>query len=69
MSENYKRLTRSTTNRMIAGVAAGLAEYLEIDPTVVRLMFVLGFFMLGPGAVLVYLIMAIVTPDQSRAIQ
>jgi phage shock protein PspC (stress-responsive transcriptional regulator) len=54
---------------MIAGVAAGLAEYLEIDPTVVRLMFVLGFFMLGPGAVLVYLIMAIVTPDQSRAIQ
>jgi phage shock protein C len=49
---------------MIAGVCAGLADYLNIDPTVVRLLFVLGFFLAGPGIVIAYLIMAIVTPEQ-----
>jgi phage shock protein C len=63
MSETYKTLIRSTTNRMVAGVCAGLADYLNIDPTVVRLLFVLGFFVTGPGLVLAYLIMAIVTPE------
>ena len=38
-----KTLTRSKSNRMIAGVCAGLADYLNIDPTVMRLLFVLGF--------------------------
>ncbi len=52
MSETYKTLTRSVTNRMVAGVCAGLGEYLNIDPTVVRLLFVLGFFLAGPGIVL-----------------
>ena len=37
MNTNYKQLTRSTSNRMIAGVCAGLGEYLGIDPTIVRL--------------------------------
>jgi len=35
--ETMKRLYRSRTNRKIAGVCAGIAEYLEIDPTIVRL--------------------------------
>lgn len=61
---DYKALTRSKSNRMIAGVCAGLADYLNIDPTVVRLLFVLGFFLAGPGIVIAYLIMAIVTPEQ-----
>ena len=69
MSETYKQLTRSLTNRMIAGVCAGLGEYLNIDPTVVRLMFVLGFFLAGPAIFLVYLIMAIVTPEETRLTQ
>jgi len=59
-----KILTRSRSNRMIAGVCAGLADYLNIDPTVVRLLFVLGFFALHGGLVIAYLIMAIVTPEQ-----
>ena len=42
---DIKTLTRSKSNRMIAGVCAGLADYLNIDPTVVRLLFVLGFFL------------------------
>ena len=69
MSESYKQLTRSITNRMIAGVCAGLGDYLGIDPTVVRLLFVLGFFMAGPGVLLAYLIMAIVTPEEARVSQ
>ena len=45
----YKALTRSSTNTMLAGVCAGLGDYLNIDPTVVRLLFVLGFFLTGPA--------------------
>ncbi len=60
---DIKTLTRSKSNRMIAGVCAGLADYLNIDPTVVRLLFVLGFFVAGPGLAIAYLIMAIVTPE------
>ena len=63
MNTNYKQLTRSITNRMIAGVCAGLGDYLNIDPTVVRLLFVLGFFLTGPGILLAYLIMAIIVPE------
>ena len=62
MTETYKPLTRSARNTMIAGVCAGLADYLNIDPTVVRLLFVLGFFLTGPGVFLAYLIMAVVVP-------
>ena len=60
---DIKTRTRSKSNRMIAGVCAGLADYLNIDPTVVRLLFVLGFFLAGPGILIAYLIMAIVTPE------
>ncbi len=59
-----KILTRSKSNRMISGVCAGLANYLGMDPTVMRLLFVLGFFTLHGGLLLAYLIMAIVTPEQ-----
>ena len=65
MAENYKPLTRSVTNTMVAGVCAGLADYLSIDPTVVRLLFVLGFFLTGPGILLAYLIMAVIIPVET----
>ena len=63
MNTEYKQLTRSISNRMIAGVCAGLGDYLNIDPTVVRLLFVLGFFLTGPGILVAYLIMAIIVPE------
>ncbi|MBI5294065.1 MAG: PspC domain-containing protein [Chloroflexi bacterium] len=69
MTETYKPLTRSAGNTMIAGVCAGLAEYLNIDPTVVRLLFVLGFFLTGPGVFLAYLIMAVVVPLENKITQ
>ena len=69
MNTNYKQLTRSTSNRMIAGVCAGLAEYLSIDPTIVRLLAVLAFFTGFGGIAIVYLVMAIVVPEQTPAQQ
>ncbi len=67
MNTDYKQLTRSISNRMIAGVCAGLGDYLNIDPTVVRLLFVLGFFLTGPGILLAYLITAIIVPEPAMA--
>ena len=69
MNTNYKPLTRSTSNRMIAGVCAGLGEYFNIDPTIVRLLFVLAFFTGFGGIAIVYLIMAIVVPEQPQVTQ
>ena len=69
MNTNYKQLTRSTSNRMIAGVCAGLGEYLGIDPTIVRLLTVLAFFTGFGALVLVYLIMALVVHEQAQVTQ
>ncbi len=60
---NEKRLTRPTEDRMLAGVCAGLANYFDIDPTLVRLLFVV-FFFLGGSAFLLYLILWIVMPEE-----
>ncbi|MCB0103249.1 MAG: PspC domain-containing protein [Anaerolineales bacterium] len=62
--DDVKVLVRSRSDRMIAGVCAGLADYLNIDPTIIRLLFVLGFFTFNGAVLLVYIIMAIVTPEQ-----
>lgn len=69
MNNNYKSLTRSTSNRMLAGVCAGLGEYLGIDPTIVRLLTVLAFFTGFGGIAIVYFIMMIVVPEQTSAPQ
>lgn len=55
-----KRLYRSTTNKMICGVCQGVAEYINIDPTIVRLLWVL-FAFSGFGLIL-YLVAAIIMP-------
>ena len=54
------------SNRMIAGVCAGLGDYFGIDPTIVRLLTLLAFFTGFGGIALVYLIMAIVVPEQTQ---
>ena len=69
MNNNYKQLTRSTSNRMIAGVCAGLGDYLGVDPTIIRLLTVLAFFTGFGGIALVYIIMAIVVPEQNQITQ
>lgn len=69
MNTNNSQLTRSTSNRMIAGVCAGLGDYLGIDPTIVRLLAVLAFFTGFGSIALVYLIMAIIVPEQTQITQ
>lgn len=55
-----KKLYRSMSNKMICGVCGGIAEYLNVDPTVIRLLWVIfSFFGLG---ILVYIIAAIIMP-------
>jgi len=58
-----KKLYRSRKDRMIAGVCAGLGEYLQIDPTIVRVIFVALVFA-GLGGMVVYIILWIVTPEE-----
>lgn len=60
-----KRLYRSETDRVLGGVAGGIAKYFEIDSTLVRLVFLLLFFFGGSGFLL-YLILWILIPSESR---
>ena len=60
--EEKKRLTRSN-NKMIGGVCAGLAEYLDIDPTIVRIVWVLMVLFAGFG-ILLYIILWLIMPKQ-----
>ncbi len=56
-----KRLYRSSTNCMIAGVCGGIGEYFNIDPTLVRLAWVI-LSMIGGSGILAYIIAAIIIP-------
>jgi len=58
-----KKLFRSNTNKMICGVCAGVADYINIDPTVVRLLWVV-FGFTGFG-ILAYILAAIIIPTQA----
>ncbi len=60
-----RRLYRSQTDRMIAGVCGGLAQVLDIDPTIVRLVFVL-LALLGGHGVLLYLILWLIMPREDQ---
>jgi phage shock protein C len=56
-----RRLYRCRENRMLAGVAGGLAEYAGLDPSLVRLLWVISVFFWGAG-ILLYIAMAIIVP-------
>jgi phage shock protein C len=58
-----RKLYRSRTDRTIAGVCGGLAEYFGLDSTVVRLVFVI-MFLLGGHGLLVYLILWVLMPEK-----
>jgi len=59
-----KRLMRSNTDKKLAGVCGGLAEYLDVDSTIVRLAFVLLSLYFGNG-LLLYIIAYLVMPEDS----
>lgn len=59
-----KRLTRSKSDRMVAGVAGGIAQYLSVDPVLVRIIFV-GLALFGGGGIFLYLICWLLMPEES----
>jgi phage shock protein PspC (stress-responsive transcriptional regulator) len=63
MDQEPKKLYRSRTDRRIAGVCGGLATYFNIDPSLVRLLAVLGLVFVG-GTFWAYLILMIVIPEE-----
>lgn len=59
------KLVRSENNKMVAGVCGGLAEYLDLDPALVRLAFVV--LTLASGiAIPIYIALAVITPRESQ---
>lgn len=63
-----KRLYRSRTDRMISGVCGGLAEYFDVDPTIIRIAFVVLTLISGGFGLIAYIILALVVPlEDSKA--
>jgi phage shock protein PspC (stress-responsive transcriptional regulator) len=62
--DTNKRLYRSRTDRKLAGVCGGLGEYFNVDPTLVRVLFVLATLAGGPG-LLLYIVLWLVMPEAS----
>ena len=58
-----KRLYKSRKDKMIDGVCGGIAEYFDVDPSLVRILFVL-FFFFGGAAIIAYVIGAIIMPRE-----
>ena len=58
-----KRLVRNSHDEMLGGVCSGIANYLNIDPVIVRLIFVL---LIGQGSPLVYLILWVLMPTDEK---
>ena len=62
MQVNPRRLYRSR-DRQLAGVAGGMGEYLNIDPTVIRILWILLAIVSGGLAIIAYIVLAIVVPE------
>lgn len=56
-----RRLVRSSRNKMLFGVIGGFAEYFNMDATLLRILFLITFFLPGPSLIL-YIIAAIIMP-------
>lgn len=56
------RLERSTTNKVVAGVCGGIAEYLQVDATLVRVFFVVGTILTGGLGLLGYIVLVVLVP-------
>lgn len=60
---NGKRLVRKTNGKMIAGVAAGIADYFNVDVTLIRVIIVVTAIMGGFGLIL-YIVMWVLVPEE-----
>ena len=58
-----KRLYKSSTDKKVCGVCGGIANYFDVDPTVIRLIWVI-FSLAGGSGLIAYIIAAIIMPDE-----
>ncbi|MFP4116829.1 MAG: PspC domain-containing protein [Candidatus Aenigmatarchaeota archaeon] len=63
-----KRLYRTEDNRILGGVCGGIAEYFDVDPTLIRLLWV-GFSLAFGGGLLAYIIALIIIPKKSDVVE
>jgi phage shock protein C len=63
--EEPRKLYRSQTQRMIAGVCGGLAEYFNVDATLIRVLFLI-LTVFGGSGLVIYLVMWIIVPDARK---
>jgi phage shock protein C len=63
---SYRQLRRSATDRKIAGVCGGIAEYLNVDPTVIRIAAIALTVITGGAFIVAYVIALVVMPDTPR---
>ena len=66
MDNNNKKLTRSRSDRMLAGVCGGLAAYFGLDPSLVRIGYALLTFFTEFAGIPVYLIMWLIVPEEKN---
>jgi len=59
-----KRLYRSRENRIILGVCGGIGEYFNIDPTIIRLIFIFLLFPLNFSLIVIYFLSALIIPEE-----
>ena len=62
--DKVKRLLRSKKNRVIAGVCGGIGEYFNVDPTIIRLLWVIGTIISVGAGILAYIIAWIIIPEE-----
>lgn len=62
-----RKLYLSSRNKKICGVCGGIGEYLNIDPTIIRLLWIVLLFVFGTG-ILAYIVCAIVMPDRKSVV-
>lgn len=67
--ERKKKLFKSRTNRRIAGVCGGIADYLGMDATMVRILFVIFTFIGSGSPVLVYLALSVILPKAPKSLE
>ena len=58
-----RRLYKSSTDKKVCGVCGGIANYFDVDPTVIRLIWVI-FTLVGGSGLIAYIIAAIIMPDE-----
>ena len=63
--EEPRKLYRSRNQRMVAGVCGGLAEYFNVDATLIRVLFLV-LSVVGGSGLVIYLVMWIIVPDASK---